>query len=472
MHNRITRSPSLPLLDFESIRTELGIPDAFPADVISAAEEAARAPRLPSADATDLELVTIDPPGSKDLDQAVAIERRSGDGWRVFYAIADVAAFVADGDPVDVEARRRTQTFYSPDQSNPLHPGVLGAGAASLLPDGERPAVLWTIDVDGDGTTSDIDVRRAMVRSRAQLTYEEVQAAIDAGRPPAAVAAIAEIGPVLQADAARRDAIELGLPEQEVVPHDGEGWTIVLRANLPVEEWNAQISLLTGRAAASLMLDGGRGILRTVPAADPARFPRLRNSASSLGIEWRRTEGPGEVLARLDMADPRHAAFADLAAELLRGSGYTPINGEPIADPGHAGVGAPYAHVTAPLRRLVDRFGSEVCLALAASKPVPGWVEEAIPTLPDLMKEGDSLARKLERTAVDAAEAFVLHDRVGEVFRAAVMETGRENGTIVVDEPAIRARCSGNDLPLGHQIQARCVEADVQQRTVRFERVS
>src|SRR5690606_6819847 len=155
-------------------------------------------------------------------------------------------------------------------------------------------------------------------------------------------------------------------------------------------------------------------------------------------IEWRRSEAPGEVLARLDMANPRHAAFADLAAGPLRGSGYTPMNGEPLDDPGHAAVGAPYAHGTAPLRRRVDRFTSETCRALAASRPVPGWVEEAIPTLPELMREGDSLSRKLERTAIDATEAFVLHDRVGEVFRAAVMETGRETGTIVIYEPAIK----------------------------------
>ncbi len=471
MHNRITRSPALPDLEFGSIRSELGIPDGFPPDVLAAAEAATRTPRIPSDDATDLELVTVDPPGSRDLDQAVAVERLRNGGWRVFYAIADVAAFVRPGDAIDVEARRRTQTFYSPDQSNPLHPPVIGTGAASLLPDGDRPAVLWTIDVDGDGTMGDAEVRRAMVRSRAQLTYGEVQASLDAGSPPDPLAELPSLGAALQADALRRDAIELGLPEQEVVRRGGVGWTIELRENLPVEDWNAQISLLTGRAAARLMLDGGIGILRTVPAPDPSRFPRLRASASSLGIEWRRSEGPGAVLARLDMADSRHAAFADLAAELLRGSGYTPIDGEPLEDPGHAGVGAPYAHVTAPLRRLVDRFASETCVALSASLPVPGWVLEAIPTLPGHMKEGDGLARRLERTAVDATEAFVLRDRVGEVFRAAVMEAGRETGTIVIDEPAIRARCQGRDLPLGQVVQARCVEADVEERTIRFERV-
>src|SRR5690606_32301799 len=117
----------------------------------------------------DLDLVTIDPPGSKDLDQAIAIEER-GDGWRVSYAIADVGAWVRPGDPIDQEARQRTQTFYAPDRRVPLHPPILGEDAASLLPDGPRPAALWTIDVAADGTTVAAQVRRAMVRSRAQLT--------------------------------------------------------------------------------------------------------------------------------------------------------------------------------------------------------------------------------------------------------------------------------------------------------------
>ncbi len=465
-------APARPVpLDFESIRAELEVPGPFPAPVLAAAEDAARSPRLPERDATGLDLVTVDPPGARDLDQAVAIVERGG-GWRVHYAIADVAAWVGPGGPIDEEARRRTQTYYSPDRNVPLHPPVLGEGAASLLPDGPRPAVLWTIDVAADGATTDVAVERALVRSRAQLTYAEVQAAVDRGDAPSSLRALPALGDALLADARRRDAVDLGLPEQEVVP-DGDGhWTIQVRADRPVETWNAQISLLTGRAAAALMLDAGQGILRTLPAPDPDRFPRLRRAAAGLGVAWADGEHPGDVLARLDTSRPRHAAFADLAAELLRGAGYTALDGEPPADPGHAGVGAPYAHVTAPLRRLVDRFGTEVCVATAAGRAVPGWVEEALATLPPLMAEGDQRARALDRTVVDATEAFVLADRVGDVFPAAVVESGDEFGTVVIDDPAVWARCDSPDLPLGEEIHVRCTRADVSARIVRFERTS
>lgn len=459
-------------VDFDAIRTELDVPGAFPAEVLAAAEERASAPPAGRRrDATDLDLVTVDPPGSRDLDQAVGLRRLPG-GWRVHYAIADVASVVPPGGPVDEEARRRTQTHYAPDRNVPLHPPVLSEGAASLLPGEDRPAVLWTIDVDGDGTTGDVQVERATVRSRAQLTYVEVQDALAAGDPPSTLAPLPDLGAALLADARRRDAIDLGLPEQEIVP-DGDGhWTIRLRADLPVETWNAQISLLTGRAAARIMLDGRLGILRTLPAPDPERFPRFIAAARGLGVHWGDEEHPGDVLARLDTSRPRHAALAELAAELLRGAGYTPITGPPPSDPGHAGVGATYAHVTAPLRRLVDRFATEACLAHATGAPVPDWVVAALEDLPGLMSAGDQRARALDRMSIDAVEAFVLSDRVGATFPAAVLEAWKDGGSIAIDEPAIRARCDGEDLPLGGEVTVRCTVADVAARQVRFERVS
>ncbi len=469
--HRVQTNPPVPL-DFEALRSDVGVPGPFPPEVLAAAAEAAASPTLPATDATDLELVTIDPPGSRDLDQAMGIENRGDEGWRVRYAIADVGAWVTPGGAIDKSARLRTQTFYAPDVRTPLHPPVLGEGAASLLPDGARPAALWTIDVAPDGTTSAVDVRRAMVRSRAQLTYAEVQADVDQGRLAGPVADLPALGAALLADARRRQAIELGLPEQEVVQTPDGHWTVRLRADLPVEEWNAQVSLLTGRAAASLMLDAGIGILRTLPAADPEAFPRLRDAARNLGIAWPEGRHPGEVLASLDTALPRHAAFADLAAELLRGAGYTPLSGTRPDDPGHAGVGAPYAHVTAPLRRLVDRFGTETCLAIVAGQDVPPWVRDALPVLPELMADGDQRSRKLDREVVDLTEAFVLEDRVGDVFPAAVVETGRKAGTVVLDSPAVRGRCDTRDLPLGQEIHVRCTTADVAKREVRFERVS
>src|SRR3954462_9250680 len=169
---------------FDAIRREAGVPAEFAPDALADAERAAACAQ-PAGDRLDVPFVTIDPPESRDLDQAVHIER-AGDGHRVRYAIADVGAFVAPGAPVDREAQGRGVTVYAPDRKAPLHPPVLSEGAASLLPGQWRPAVVWTFDLDATGAQTDVAVRRAEVRSAAQHTYEDV---------PADVAALlAEVG--------------------------------------------------------------------------------------------------------------------------------------------------------------------------------------------------------------------------------------------------------------------------------------
>ena len=457
--------------DFAAIRAEFDVPEEFPADVLAEALRWVAQPRLPELDATDVPLVTLDPLGSSDLDQAVHLERR-GEGYRVSYAIADVGAVVVLGGALDAEARRRGQTLYSPDRRTPLHPPELSEGAASLLPGELRAAALWTIDLDADGEPVHVDVRRARVRSRAQLDYRSVQAQVEAGTLPEALALLPRIGGLLQDRAAERGAIELGTPEQEVVAAPDGSWTLVLRGDLPVEGWNAQISLLTGRCAAAVMLEGAVGVLRTLPPSRPEDVDRLRRLAPALGVEWPADAGPGQVISGLDPAVPMHAAFLEEAVTLLRGAGYTPFDGARPEQPVHAGVGAPYAHVTAPLRRLVDRFGTEVCLALAAGAEPDPALRAVLPELPGLMTASDRRTREVERAVVDATEAWLLRGSVGRTFRGVVVEAGEDTGTVVLDVPAVRARCSGPGLEPGARVEVRLTEADVVARRVRFEVVA
>lgn len=456
-------------LSFDAVRAELEVPADFPAEVLAEAADAAANPRLPEEDATDIPLVTVDPPGSRDLDQAVHLAAR-GDGFRVTYAIADVAAFVRPGGAVDAEARRRAETLYSPDLRTPLHPPVLSEEAASLLPDAVRPSVLWRIDLDSAGEVVAVDVRRALVRSRAQLSYPELQAAVDQGTAPESVALLQQVGELRLARALARHATELDVPEQEVEPAEGGGWTVAFRRQLPVERWNAQISLLTGACAARLMLDGGVGVLRTLPPPRPQDVAALRKLAPALGVDWPEGAHHGDVISALDGATPGQAAFLEHAAVLLRGAAYTPFDGEPPADPLHHAVALPYAHVTAPIRRLVDRFGSEVCVALSAGREVPEWARSALPELPELMTAGGRRAGALERALVDATEAWLLAGQEGRDFAAVVLDAGPDKGTVVLREPAVRATCAGTDLPVGEEVTVRLEVADPDKRLVRFTR--
>ncbi|MBV9920820.1 MAG: RNB domain-containing ribonuclease, partial [Pseudonocardia sp.] len=437
--------------DFAAVRAEFALPTAFPAAVLAeAADAAARAAAGDGrADATDIDLVTIDPPGAKDLDQALGITRRA-DGFRVHYAIADLGAVVAPRGALDAEVRRRGQTVYLPDSAVPLHPPVLCEGASSLLPDGPRPAVLWTIDLDATGERTAVEVHRATVRSRARLDYAGVQSDIDAGRPHPALAALPEVGALRRARAVARGAIELELPDQEVVPDGAGGWTTRIRQRPPVEAWNAEMSLLTGTAAAALMLEAGVGVLRTLPAPEPSAVEQLRRTAATLGIAWPDGATAAQVLSALPHDTAQALALRRAASTLLRGAGYAAFDRAagtaPPADPGHGGIGAPYAHVTAPLRRLVDRFGAEVCLAVTAGAALPEWLAAALPSLPSLMAESDALAGKVERACVDRTEAALLASRVGAEFDAVVLRgSGPEGepGEVFVAEPPVLARGTG-----------------------------
>ncbi|MGW6942907.1 RNB domain-containing ribonuclease [Streptomyces xanthophaeus] len=448
------------------LRTKLDVPQEFPAEVRAEAERAARNPRLPAHDATDLPLFTIDPPGSVDLDQAMHLARRNGPGgYRVHYAIADVAAFVTPGSPLDAEAHRRVTTLYFPDAKVPLHPPVLSEGAASLLPDQTCPALLWRLDLDADGRVETADVRRALVRSRARLDYDGVQKAIDTGTAEESLALLKDIGGLREALERERGGISLNVPEQEVVERDGH-YTLDYRAPLPADGWNAQVSLMTGMVAADLMLAAGTGILRTLPTAPDGAVGRLRRAARALRIDWPHHVPYAELVRSLDPHLPAHAAFLQECTALLRGAGYTAFTGGDSPDPAvHAAVAAPYAHCTAPLRRLVDRYAGELCLAAAAGEEPPQWAVSALDALPREMAEGARLANTVERECVDLVEAALLKDRVGETFEATVIDVKEHDplvGTVHLQDPAVvgRVESAARELPLGERIRVRLTQAD------------
>jgi exoribonuclease R len=453
------------------IQRELKLPSAFPPEVEAAAAQAATQPRLPELDRTDIPLVTIDPPESMDLDQAMHVERIDS-GYRVHYAIADVAAFVAAGDAVDLEANRRGETLYGADAKIPLHPKVLSEGATSLLPDQLRPALLWTIELDRAGEIATIDVRRARVTSRAKLDYAGVQQRIDAGTADPMWAVLREIGELRQQRERARGGISLPLPEQEIGVDNGQ-WTLSFRARLPVEDWNEQISLLTGMAAAQLMVQAKVGLLRTLPQPDPRDLDRLRLTARALAIDWPSAMSYPDFIRSLDPSKDTHVAMLTSSTTVLRGAGYVAFDGELPAQPMQSAIAAEYTHATAPLRRLVDRYTGEVCVALCAKRPVPDWVLAALPGLPATMQVSGHRASQYEKAVLDLAEAAVLVPRVGESFDGAVVEVSSADphkGIVIVRDPAVEASVSSaSPLPLGGDVKVRLVEADPVKRVTRFE---
>ena len=454
-------------IDFGTVRTEFHLPEGYPPAAVAQARAASDRYASEREDRTDLGFVTIDPPDSLDLDQALHLDR-THDGFVLHYAIADVGAVVEPGGVLDVETRKRGQTFYLPDGKVPLHPKELSEGSASLLPDEDRPAVVWRIELDESATPLSCTVSRATVRSVARLDYAGVQADSEAGRLHPSIASLPEFGRLRTAAAVARGAIELRLPEQEVVP-DGDGWRVDLAPRTEADDWNAEVSLLTGMCAAAMMLDAKVGLLRTLPPAGPDAVEALRRTASALGIDWPESVGVGELLARLDPNSASTLVLMTEAPSLLRGADYAAFDGALPELTTHAAIGAPYAHVTAPLRRLSDRYSTEVCLAVTAGTPVPSWARDALGSMPEIMVGSDSLASKIDRACIDLTEATVLADRVGETFDATVLRSrnGKRTADVFVPSVSVMAKCVG-DPAEGEQVKIRLVSADVAKRTVEF----
>lgn len=443
-----------------SIRAQFQVPATFPATVLEAAEEASRRVPTRHADRTDWPFVTLDPASSTDLDQAFAIERSGGD-LLLRYAIADVDWFVDDGGPIDEEAWRRGTTQYLPDGKAGLYPPLLSEGAASLLPDGPRPAIIFTVRIGADGAARLDGAERALIRNRAKLAYDGVRSA---DLPPD----FAELSRRIQDAEKRRGAARVNPPAQEIAAIGDGRYELLFQPPLESEVRNAALSLATNLAIADLLQANRTGLFRVMAEPDDRAVSRLRHSAGGLGLHWPAQATLAEFERSLDPADPRQAAFMLAIQRSGQGAGYTPFRAGEI--PWHAAVAATYAHATAPLRRLADRYVIRATLALANGQAVPPVVSEAFEKLPAVMARADALGSQLQRAAVDLAEAVILQGREGERFAAIVTEVDHRGARIQLCAIPVTARVVDTALEPGETLNVTLAKADPVLRTVTFQR--
>jgi VacB/RNase II family 3'-5' exoribonuclease len=446
-----------------AIRTQFGVPAEFAPDVLAAAEEAIhRTPGAEHVDRTDLPFVTLDPASSTDLDQAFCLES-AGDDVVLRYAIADVGWFVQPDDPMDREAWHRGTTMYLPDGRAPLYPTSLSEGAASLLPDGPRPAVVFIVRLDAQGIARLAGVERAIIRSRAKLAYTTVTAADLPDQMP-------EFWRRMKLADEVRGASRIEAPEQEVEPDGSGGMQLAYRPRLASEDMNAALSLATNLAVAQLLLQHRTGLFRVMDEPDERAIRRLRHEARALGVPWP-DQVPLATFARtLSSADLAQAAVT-LAIRRAGGAArYEPFR--PDVVPWHAAMAATYSHATAPLRRLADRHVVLAALALANGQPVPDHVTAAFQTLPEVMQRADAVGSQIDRAVIDLVEAVIMRDQVGRMFQAVVTDTDDRGARIQLTDVAVVARVSSKNVEPGDAITVKLTEADPATRQVRFERVA
>jgi exoribonuclease R len=445
-----------------AIRTQFQLPGDFPPEVTTAAEEAAKRAPTEHVDRTDQPFVTLDPASSTDLDQAFAIER-AGDDLILHYAIADVAWFVDDGGPIDVEAWKRGATQYLPDGKARLYPAIVSEGAASLLPDVPRPAVIFTTRVAPDGAVVLTGAERAVIRSRAKLAYATVT---DADLP----AGFAELADRIGRAEDARGAERVDPPQQEVFEKPDGSLDLGFSPRLVSEDRNAALSLATNMAVADALFAHRTGLFRVMAEPDEGAIQRLRHTARAFGLVWPANEPLAQYQKSLSGADPRQAAFMLAIRRAGHGASYEPY--QPGRIPWHAAMAATYAHATAPLRRLADRYVVRAALAIANGQKVPDIVAQAFAKLPPVMAHAEAVEGQIQRGAIDLAEALLLEGSEGHTFPAIVTDLDERGARIQLRDVPVVARVVAHDVHPGAAIVVRLTAVDPLRRTIAFERVA
>jgi len=444
------------------IRAQFQVPTGFPEAVLAEAELAAARPLAVRADWTGRAFATLDPATSTDLDQAFAIER-SGADLILHYAIADVPWFVVDNGAIDVEAWSRGTTIYMPDGKASLYPPSLSEGAASLLPNVDRPAVVFSVRIDPAGKAVLDGAVRAVIRSRAKLAYETVTAA---DLPPD----FAELSRRIEAAEDARGAARVDEPEQQLaVGPDGQ-FVLGFRAPLESEEQNAAMSLAANLAIADLMLAHRTGLFRVMPEPQDWAVHRLRHTAKALGLDWPHHLTLKEFERRLDQKSPRDAVFMAAVRRAGPRASYAPYQNGVL--PWHSAMAATYAHATAPLRRLADRYVIEAALQIVGAGAFTPELSAMFERLPAVMARADEKAGEVDRAVLDLAEAAVLQGREGSRFTAVVTDIDDRGARIQLSQLAVVSRVDGTGLMPGDTITVELVSADPTRREVRFQRVA
>ena len=467
------------------IRRTADLPGAFSADAEREADAAVRA-GIDWSGRVDLRaeaFATLDPATSTDLDQAFALAL-DGDTYVLRYAIADVGAVVRRGTALEAEAWKRGSTLYLPDEKIAQYPRQLSEGAASLLPDQDRAAIVLTVLLGPDLTPLLRSVERAVIRSKAKLAYEKCSPAEAHALLPGFAALMAESDQLRGAERVER-------PEQEIEHDPSAPGELLLRFRslTESERANAAMSLAANLAVASLFVDRGLGLFRDLDDPSSRDVASLRRTARALGLAWADGEELRDVLRRLQPHNPVDATFSlavrragggavyrmyrssDVRANGVGGVGSLRSVGKTGRPDGpwHAAMGAPYAHATAPLRRLADRYVLDLAVLLMGGGAPSDDDLATLDRLPPIMSAVGTLASRVERDCIDLVEAVRLLGREGEVFAGVVAEDAGPTSVVHLVDEGIRVRLRLADAVAGEKIRLRLLAADPAKRLLSFE---
>ena len=436
---RVLGRPDVARDVIEALMVDRGLARGF-APAVEREADAARPAEAARRDLRHLATFTVDPASARDFDDAISAQRLGPDSWRVWVHIADVAAHVPAGGPVDREAYRRATSVYVPGDVEPMLPHPLSSVACSLRPGRDRLAVTVELELEG-ARVRRAAFDRSVIRSDERLDYDRVQR-IFAGREPALepwaepLAAARAAAGALHAERSSRGALAVETVEPEF-SFDPDGNVVEAREVAQTEAHRLVEHLMitaNEQVAALLAQRRAPALYRVHERPEPLRVVRLADQLASLDVPTPPVPEPmtpqqaGELAGEISRMVDAHVqrtgrgrqALTSLVLRSLKQARYSPVN------LGHAGLqSSSYCHFTSPIRRYPDLVCHRALLAAIGGGEAPpraAGLEEAGEWTSTRERE----ALELERTADAVARCFLLERELFEggwdqVFEAEVV---------------------------------------------------
>ena len=434
----ILGDPDDPGIDMLAILREYDLPVAFPPQVCAAAEAIPDA--IPEeeiarrTDFRDVPCITIDPEDARDYDDAVSLEVLEDATCRLGVHIADVGYYVREGTPLDHEALARGTSVYLPDRVVPMLPERLSSELCTLRQGEDRLCLSVLIHLRVDGSILRSEIVESVIRSRARLTYGEVQAVLDGKTEGISPEARHHTQMLRQMEALRsrltehrlnRGAIDFDIPEARIILSDG-GRTVDIQREerLNSHRLIEEFMILANESVAEHMEKQGVSILYRVHARpDGASLAEFARTAAAFGYRFPKAEriSPADIQRFLDRLRGKRAGDV-LNERLLRSmkrAVYTPEN------IGHFGLACDaYAHFTSPIRRYPDLLVHRLVREAASGGITPerkAQLRERLPVIGDQTTRREAVAREAERSAIKIKQIQFLEGRLGERFNATIV---------------------------------------------------
>jgi exoribonuclease-2 len=484
--------PSRTHVDLQETAKQVMIENGFEPELPAPAQQqltaiVAHPPQaIPGADVRDLRNLlwsSIDNDTSRDLDQIEVAEQLPDGSAKVMVGIADVDAFVQKSTPIDQHAATETTTVYTGVRNFSMLPEQLSTDETSLLETGDRIGMVIEFAVGADGVIGAGTLYRAIMRNKAQLTYNGVGPWLEnKGAAPEKVAASPELQAQLklQCQIAQRlktqrylhGALNIETIETQAVVLNDKVVDVARQEKNEATELIEEFMIASNEVVARTLEDRKVASIRRV-VKTPERWPRIVELAAQHGGHLPAqpdSKALNDFLIKRKAEDPDHFADVSLTVIKLMGPGQYVLERPGDPEQGHFGLAVQdYTHSTAPNRRFADLVTQRLVKSTLANQASP-YTDEELAAIAQNCTMKENAARKVEREMTKRIAAVAMSSRIGEMFDAIVTGVTPKGTFVRIAKPAVEGLLAQGQqgVDVGDRLRVKLIRADVQRGYIDF----